>query len=177
MTQAQVMCSVYLRDIYDDPRRFMLHSGKFLSILALLHRLFSCQCTLVASVGLASRASAQSHTCAWTPASRKRGDVDTGSTTAEPCFSVIFQALMNQQNLTKQLESKTAELEKQLLDAAMGSASAEELEELRNINESLLTVQAEQDTLIRDLHVQVHLLRAQPDICCIYLRAQPDTSR
>ena len=73
MTQAQVMCSVYLRDNYDNPRRFMLCSGKFLSILALLHRLFSCQCTLVASVGLASRASAQSHTCAWTPASRKRG--------------------------------------------------------------------------------------------------------
>ena len=61
MTQAQVMYSVFLRDIYNDPRRFMLHSGKFLSILALLHRLFSCQCTLVASVGLTSRASA-SHT-------------------------------------------------------------------------------------------------------------------
>lgn len=33
MTQAQVMYSVFLRDIYNDPRRFMLHSGKFLSSL------------------------------------------------------------------------------------------------------------------------------------------------
>lgn len=76
---------------------------------------------------------------------------------------------MNQQNLTKQLESKTAELERQLLEASMGSASVgdsnPELEELRIANESLYTVQAEQDTLIKDLQSQVHLRCVLGQIC------------
>jgi hypothetical protein len=77
---------------------------------------------------------------------------------------MFSQVLMNQQNLTKQLESKTAELERQLLEASMGSASVgdsnPELED-----ESLYTVQAEQDTLIKDLQSQVHLRCVLGQIC------------
>lgn len=67
------------------------------------------------------------------------------------------QALLNQQNLTKQLENKVSDLEQQLLETSAGLFSDNEkgIEDLKAINQSLCAVQTEQDELIKDLQARV----------------------